>query len=86
MKPNTLIKLPDGRVGRAVYHNLDGYGIKFGTQMHDPENLPEPDAMLRKPWRDDHEYEMVGEDYERVDESDADSPNGRDEARRTEHQ
>jgi hypothetical protein len=75
MKPNTLIKLPDGRVGRTVYHNLDGYGIKFGTQMHDPENLPEPDAMLRKPWRDDHEYEMVGEDYERVDELDADSPN-----------
>ena len=69
MKPNTLIKLPDGRFGRTVYHGPDGYGIKFGKDSHDIENLPEPDAMLRKPWRDDHELEMVGDDYERVEEN-----------------
>jgi hypothetical protein len=68
MKPNTLIRLPDGRLGRTVYHNLDGYGIKFGTEFHDPENLPKPDAMLRKPYADNPEYEMVGDDYVRVDE------------------
>ena len=68
MKLNTLIQLPDGRVGRTVYHNLDGYGIKFGTQMHDPDNLPPPDAMLRKPWKDDHEYEMVGGEYDVIGE------------------
>jgi hypothetical protein len=36
--------------------------------MHDPENLPPPDAMLRKPWKDDHEYEMVGREYDVIDE------------------
>ena len=68
MKANTLVRLPDGRVGRTVYHGLDGYGIKFGEEQHDIANLPKPDAMLRKPWADNHEYEMVGGDYERVDE------------------
>lgn len=62
MKPNTLIQLPDGTVGRTVYHNLDGIGIAYGREMHDVDNLPEPDAMLR----DDYPaaiYECVGDEY-----------------------
>ena len=68
MKPNTLIRLPDGREGRTVYHGLDGYGIKFGTEAWPLDRLPEPDAMLR-----DHypsaEYECVGPDYEILENS-----------------
>jgi len=67
MKPNTLIELPDGRRGRVVYHNLDGYGVKFGEQEWPEDDLPEPDAMLRDPWRNSHQYEMVGEEYTVID-------------------
>lgn len=56
-------------MGRTVYHGLDGYGIKFGDDVHDIENLPKPDVMLRKPWSEAHELEMVGDDYERVEEN-----------------
>lgn len=30
MKCGTIVRLPDGREGTVVYHNLDGYGIKWG--------------------------------------------------------
>jgi len=69
MKPNTLIELPDGRRGRVVYHQLDGYGVKFGDQEWPEDDLPEPDAMLRAAWRDDHEYEMVGDKFAIISES-----------------
>lgn len=62
MKINTLIELSDGRQGRTVYHNLDGYGIKWGDDTHDVNDLPEPDAMLRDKYPS-AEYECVGEDY-----------------------
>lgn len=31
MKAGTVVKLPDGRVGTAVYNGLDGVGIKWGV-------------------------------------------------------
>ena len=30
MKPGTIIKLPDGRIGTIVYHGLTGYGFIWG--------------------------------------------------------
>jgi len=30
MRPGTIVKLPDGRVGTVTYHGLDGYGIIWG--------------------------------------------------------
>jgi hypothetical protein len=63
MKLNTLIRLPDGREGRTVYHNLDGYGIRWGRELADPENLPPPDAMLREPYPS-ATVECVGRNYE----------------------
>ena len=30
MKPGTIIKLSDGRIGTIVYNGLDGEGIKWG--------------------------------------------------------
>jgi len=68
MKPGTLIKLPDGREGRTVYHHLDGYGIRFGREPVDPDNLPEPDAMLRAPYPSAR-CECVGDEFEVVSET-----------------
>jgi len=62
MKPGTIIELNDGRKGTTVYHNLDGYGIIWGEQKVNPDELPEPEAMLR----DDYpsaDYPCVGTDY-----------------------
>jgi hypothetical protein len=50
MKAGTHIELPDGREGTVVYHNLDGYGIVFGHEDVDTDDLPEPEAMLRDPY------------------------------------
>ena len=63
MKPNTLIQIPDGRIGRVVYHSIDGYGVRWGTEPADENDLPEPDAMLRKPYVI-AAYECVGEEWE----------------------
>jgi len=68
MKPGTLIKLPDGREGRTVYHHLDGYGIRWGREPVDPDNLPEPDAMLRAPYPGAR-CECVGDEFEVVSEA-----------------
>lgn len=35
MKPGTIVKLPDGRIGTVVYHGLDGHGIRFGRILDD---------------------------------------------------
>lgn len=55
-KPNTIIKLPDGRIGTICYNNLDGCGGIWGE--HDfniPEGegsfneiYPPPDFILRE--------------------------------------
>jgi hypothetical protein len=78
MKPGTFIRLPDGREGTVVYHGLEGYGIIWGRQIVDVEAIllttplftnaptngcPEPEALLRKPYRDAY-LECVGEEYE----------------------
>jgi hypothetical protein len=68
MKPGTLIRLPDGREGRVVYHHLDGYGIRWGRAPVDPGDLPEPDAMLRAPYPGAR-CECVGTDYEVISEA-----------------
>ena len=62
MKLGTIITLPDGREGTVVYHNLNGYGIVWGTKIIDPENIPEPEAMLRAEDKAGT-LECVGEDY-----------------------
>lgn len=67
MRPNTLIRLPDGREGRVVYHNLDGYGIKWGRMMYDEDDLPKHDALLRDPFRT-ADVPCVGREFEVMDE------------------
>lgn len=70
MKPGTLVRLPDGREGRVVYHNIDGYGIRWGSAPVNVDDLPPHDAMLREPYpsaiRDG--MECVGREYELIDE------------------
>lgn len=39
MKLGTHIKLPDGRVGTAVFNGLVGVGIKWGLHYPSPEEL-----------------------------------------------
>lgn len=54
MKLNTLVKLPDGRIGTICYNHLDGAGGVWGEHHFEmPEggfsdDLPEPDFMLRE--------------------------------------
>lgn len=52
MKLNTIIKLPDGRIGTICYNCLDGVGGVWGIKKFEmPEggfgNLPRPEFMLR---------------------------------------
>jgi len=52
MKLNTIVELPDGRIGTICYNHLDGAGGVWGRhQFEMPEGgfgeLPEPDFMLR---------------------------------------
>lgn len=53
MKLNTVIKLPDRRIGTICYNNLDGSGGVWGIHTFTmPEGgfgdeLPEPEFMLR---------------------------------------
>jgi len=82
MRPGTVVRLPDGRVGTVVYHNLDGYGIIWGEVEVDvdkildtaplfggpPHDWPyEPEAMLREPYPS-AALECVGEEFEIVSE------------------
>lgn len=50
MKAGTIIRLPDDRLATVVYHFLDGYGAVIGEQPVDPDDLPEPEIMLRDPY------------------------------------
>lgn len=62
MKPGAIIKLPDNRIGTVVYHNLDGYGIVWGEQEVNPDDLPEPEAILRDKYPSAN-HECVGGKY-----------------------
>lgn len=53
MKLNTIIKLPDGRIGTICYNNIDGCGGVWGVHTFEmPEggfgDLPKPEFMLRE--------------------------------------
>lgn len=41
MRAGTIVRLPDGREGTAVYNGLDGVGIKWGRHLLTPEDLRE---------------------------------------------
>lgn len=77
LKPNTIVRLPDGRIGTICYHHLDGYGGVWG-QHHFLEpnemlgnDLPAPEFMLRdkdresslRRWGHRQDMECVGEEY-----------------------
>lgn len=80
MELNDIIKLPDGRIGTLVYHNLDGDGGVWGKhtfQMPDGgfgDELPAPDFMLREKsiekslqkWGHKPDMECVGEECELI--------------------
>lgn len=79
MKLNTVIKLPDGRIGTLCWNHLDGEGGVWGEHHFVmPEGgfgdeLPEPEFMLREKKveeiiRRSHKtnVECVGTDYEVV--------------------
>jgi hypothetical protein len=81
VKLNTVIKLPDGRVGTICWNNLDGSGGVWGRHTFDmPKsgfgNLPAPEFMLRNKSmeallrRVAHiaTMECVGEEFEVLDE------------------
>lgn len=62
MKPGTIVELPDKRQATVVWHDLDGFGIIWGVHTVNPNDLPEPEAMLRDKYPS-AEYPCVGEDY-----------------------
>lgn len=77
MKLNTVIKLPDGRVGTICWNHLDGAGGVWGEQHFEmPKggfgDLPPPDFMLRESGSKhvlvhggrETNLEYVGEDFE----------------------
>lgn len=39
MRPGTIVRLPDGRIGTVIYHGLDGYGIRWGRVRSTREDL-----------------------------------------------
>jgi hypothetical protein len=80
MQLNTVIKLPDGRVGTICYHNLDGRGGVWGVHEFEMppggfgDGLPPPQFMLRErgveaSLRRDYgpDLECVGEEFEVVE-------------------
>ena len=73
MTLNTLIKLPDGRIGTICYNCLDGAGGVWGEHVFEmPEggfgDLPEPEFMLRNKELEGRvgceKSECVGEEYQ----------------------
>ena len=65
LEQGTVVKLPDGRIGTAVYNGLDGYGIAWGVHA---KPYPEAEAMLRDPYPSAiaDGMECVGEVFERI--------------------
>ncbi len=81
MELNTVIKLPDGRVGTICYYFLDGFGgVWWRHSFEMPEggfgDLPRPDFMLREkslePFLRERghksDMECVGNDFEIIQE------------------
>jgi hypothetical protein len=78
MRLNTIVKLPDGRIGTICYNSLDGAGGVWGEHEFEMplggfgDTLPAPDFMLREPHIRhlliEHKatMECVGEEYEIV--------------------
>jgi len=68
MKLNTIIKLPDGRVGTICYNGLGGiWGIHHFEIPEDDDELPTPEFILRdKNFDTTMGAECVGEHYEIV--------------------
>ena len=74
MKLNTVIKLPDGRIGTICYYNIDGCGGVWGEHsFRMPESgfgdeLPAPEFMLREKTLEGRvgvsTAECVGEEFE----------------------
>ena len=71
MKLNTLVKLPDSRIGTICYNHIDGVGGIWGKHTFTmPEggfgDLPEPEFMLRNKELEGRvgAGECVGEEYE----------------------
>ncbi len=62
MKPGAIIEVKDRGFGTVVYHNLDGYGIIWGRQFVNLEDVPEPKAKLRELYPA-AENEYVCKDY-----------------------
>jgi len=54
MRLNTIIQLPDGRIGTICYHFLDGDGGIWGEHHFEMpasgfgDSLPQPEFMLRE--------------------------------------
>lgn len=53
MKLNTIIKMPDGRIGTICWNHLDGEGGVWGEHHFEVEesfsdDLPAPEFMLRE--------------------------------------
>lgn len=72
MQLNTVIRLPDGRMGTICYHNLDGYGGVWDKHHFEMpyggfgDELPRPDFMLREKGFGESDIEEVGEEFEIV--------------------
>lgn len=79
MRPGTVVRLPDGRMGTVVYHGLDGYGIQWGRVEVNAETILATDPLFGKkpegewPWHPEAmlrgaypgaEIECVGDQYE----------------------
>ncbi len=62
MKPGTLVEVKGRGRATVVYSHLDGYGIVWGKRNIDPDDLPEPEAMLRNTYPG-ADLECVGEDF-----------------------
>jgi len=77
MKLNTVVKLPDGRIGTICHHFLDGNGGVWGKHKFEMAHggfggdIPERQFMLREK-EVEHllGYECVGEEFEIIYEPD----------------
>lgn len=72
---NTIVELPDGRIGTICYNHLDGQGGVFGEQQCTMEELPKIEFMLRDPYDGQTpdteyvgaEYKLVGEQLDQLE-------------------
>lgn len=76
MKLNTVIELPDGRIGTICFRHLIGDGGVWGRHVFTMpdggfgDELPPPDFILRdKSLQDRFTYECVGEEFAILEET-----------------